>query len=250
MKEQLLKTWHVIQGFMVMGIVALIPTMAYLLMLAFTSSCSSSVGVVQYQADFEKAESLYSLPPYDGEKQIIQLSKLNVNKELWEMFPELRDKRVGLGVSNRIIENFEMTQRFKYAEEKEAIQNQMLDAWEAELTGMGDGQTELKMEGIALPKYIVYAEIYDFAVSYGETYNKGKVQKTNTTIMGIQIRMVNVDNSQYIVASGQGTATQVGEGMFKNPQMGFDQSTTGIATQRALEVATVNLVKRMEAYGW
>jgi hypothetical protein len=214
------------------------------------TSCSSSVGVVQYQAEFEKSESLYSLPPYTGEKQIIQLSKLNVNKELWDMFPELRDKRVGLGVSNRIIENFEQTQRFKYAEEKEAIQNQMLDAWETELTGMGDGQTKLKMEGIALPKYIVYAEIYDFAVSYGETYNKGKVQKTNTTIMGVQIRMVNVDNSQYIVASGQGTATQVGEGMFKNPQMGFDNSTVGIATQRALEVATVNLVKRMEAYGW
>lgn len=249
MKLALLKVWHGIQAFAVIAFVALIPTMAYGLMVLL-GGCSSSVGVVQYQADFEKSESLYSLPPFEGEKQIVQLSKLNVNKELWDMFPELRDKRVGLGVSNRIIENFEMTQRFKYAEEKEAIQNQMLDAWEAELTGMGNGETKLKMEGIALPKYIVYAEIYDFAVSYGETYNKGKVQKTNTTIMGIQIRMVNVDNSQYIVASGQGTATQVGEGFFKNPQMGFDQSTTGIATQRALEVATVNLVKRMEAYGW
>ena len=215
------------------------------------TSCSSSIGVVQYQAEFEKADQpLNSIAPYTGERQIIQLSKLNVNKELWDMFPELRDKRVGLGVSNRIIENFEVTGRFKYAEEKEAIQNQMLDAWETELNGLGDGQTELKMEGISLPKYIVYAEIYDFAVSYGEDYNKGKVQKTNTTIMGIQIRMVNVDNSQYIVASGQGTATQVGEGMFKNPQMGFDNSTVGIATQRALEVATMNLVKRMEAYGW
>jgi hypothetical protein len=30
------------------------------------------------------------------------------------------------------------------------------------------------MEGIALPKYIVYAEIYDFSVSYAETYDKGK----------------------------------------------------------------------------
>ncbi|MDB2399765.1 hypothetical protein N9W01_00705 [bacterium] len=249
MKLALLKVWHGLQAFAVIAFVALIPSMAYGLMILL-GGCSSSVGVVQYQADFEKSESLYSLPPFEGEKQIVQLSKLNVNKELWEMFPELRDKRVGLGVSNRIIENFEMTQRFKYAEEKEAIQNQMLDAWEAELTGMGNGETKLKMEGIALPKYIVYAEIYDFAVSYGETYNKGKVQKTNTTIMGIQIRMVNVDNSQYIVASGQGTATQVGEGFFKNPQMGFDQSTTGIATQRALEVATVNLVKRMEAYGW
>jgi len=214
------------------------------------TSCKSSIGVQQYQADFEKAEPLNSMPIYTGERQVVQLSKLNVNKELWEMFPELRDKRVGLGVSNRIIENFEMTQRFTYAEEKEAIQNQMLDAWETELNGLGDGTTELKMEGITLPKYIVYAEIYDFAVSYGENYKRGKSEMTNTTIMGIQIRMVNVDNSQYIVASGQGTATQVGEGFFKDPKMGFDNSTVGIATQRALEVATVNLVKRMEAYGW
>lgn len=221
-----------------------------LLVGGMATSCKSSIGVVQYQADFEKAEALETLPPYTGERQIIQLSKLNVNKELWEMFPELREKRVGLGVSNRIVENFEVTGRFKYAEEKDAIVNQMLDAWETDLNGLSNGETKLSMEGIAVPKYIVYAEIYDFAVSYGETYDKGKLNKTNTTIIGIQIRMVNVDNSQYIVASGQGTSTQVGEGYFRNPQMGFDQSTVGIATQRALEVATMNLVKRMEAYGW
>jgi hypothetical protein len=214
------------------------------------TSCKSSVGVQQYQADFEKAEPLNTIPPYTGEKQIVQLSKLNVNKERWDMFPELRDKRVGMGVSNRIIENFETTGRFKYAEEKEAIQNQMLDAWETELNGLSNGETKLKMEGIAVPKYVVYAEIYDFSVSYAETYDKGKLNKSNTTIIGIQIRMVNVDNGQYIVASGQGTSTQVGEGFFKNPQMGFDGSTVGVATQRALEVATVNLVKRMEQYGW
>lgn len=227
---------------MVIGGMLLVGTMA--------TSCKSSIGVTQYQADFEKADALETLPPYTGERQIIQLSKLNVNKELWEMFPELRDKRVGLGVSNRIVENFEVTNRFKYAEEKDAIVNQMLDAWETDLNGLSNGETKLSMEGIAVPKYIVYAEIYDFAVSYGETYDKGKLNKTNTTIIGIQIRMVNVDNSQYIVASGQGTSTQVGEGYFRNPQMGFDQSTVGIATQRALEVATMNLVKRMEAYGW
>jgi len=214
------------------------------------TSCKSSIGVQQYQAEFEKAEPLNSLPVFAGERQVVQLSKLNVNKELWDMFPELRDKRVGMGVSNRIIENFEQTGRFSYAEEKEAIQTQMLDAWETELNGLSDGKTKLSMEGIALPKYIVYAEIYDFSVSYAETYDKGKINKTNTTIVGIQIRMVNVDNSQYIVASGQGTSTQVGEGFFKNPQMGFDGSTVGVATQRALEVATVNLVKRMETYGW
>ena len=231
--------------------VGILVTVASLMFVGtMATSCKSSIGVQQYQAEFEKAEPLNSLPVFAGERQIVQLSKLNVNKELWDMFPELRDKRVGMGVSNRIIENFEQTGRFSYAEEKEAIQTQMLDAWETELNGLSNGKTKLSMEGIALPKYIVYAEIYDFSVSYAESYDKGKISKTNTTIVGIQIRMVNVDNSQYIVASGQGTSTQVGEGFFKNPQMGFDGSTVGVATQRALEVATVNLVKRMETYGW
>ena len=91
------------------------------------TSCKSSISTQQYEASFEKAEALETLPPYSGEKKVIQLASLNVNKELWEMFPELREKRVGLGVTNRIIENFETTGRFKYAEEKDAIQNQMLN---------------------------------------------------------------------------------------------------------------------------
>jgi hypothetical protein len=216
----------------------------------FATSCSSSISTTQYQAEFEKAQPLSTFPPYAGEKKVIQIATLNVNKELWDMFPELRDKRVGMGVSNRIIENFEVTQRFLYAEEKEAIVNQMLDVWEKDLNDMGDGRTKLNVGSVVLPKYIVYAEIYEFSTTYGETYDKGKLQKTNTTIIGIQIKMVNVDNSQYIVASGQGTSTQVGEGFFKNPTMGFDQSTVGVATQRALEVATVNLMKRMDQYEW
>jgi hypothetical protein len=214
------------------------------------TGCKSSISTEAYKADFEKAEPLNTLPAYTGQKQVVQLATLNVNKELWEMFPELRDKRVGMGVSNRIVENFETTGRFTYAEEKEAVVNQMLDVWEKDLNGLGDGKTKLNVGNVVLPKYIVYAEIYDFSVSYAETYDKGKLNKTNTTIIGIQIRMVNVDNSQYIVASGQGTSTQSGEGYFKNPSMGFDQSTVGVATQRALEVATMNLIKRMEQNGW
>lgn len=231
-----------------LGIIIVI--VSFIMLGGLATSCSSSIATTQYQAEFEKAQPLNTFPVFTGDKKVIQIANLNVNKELWEMFPELRDKRVGMGVSNRIIENFEVTQRFTYAEEKEAIVNQMLDVWEKDLNDMGDGKTKLNVGSLVLPKYIVYAEIYEFSTSYGETYNKGKVEKTNTTIIGIQIKMVNVDNSQYIVASGQGTSTQVGEGFFKNPTMGFDQSTVGVSTQRALEVATVNLMKRMDQYVW
>jgi hypothetical protein len=248
MEHQTKKEEYIAMVASVLGIVMIIAGL--LTVGGLATSCSSSISTTQYQAEFEKAQPLSTFPPYAGEKKVIQIATLNVNKELWDMFPELRDKRVGMGVSNRIIENFEVTQRFLYAEEKEAIVNQMLDVWEKDLNDMGDGRTKLNVGSVVLPKYIVYAEIYEFSTSYGETYDKGKLQKTNTTIIGIQIKMVNVDNSQYIVASGQGTSTQVGEGFFKNPTMGFDQSTVGVATQRALEVATVNLMKRMDQYEW
>jgi hypothetical protein len=248
MEHQTKKEEYIAMAASILGIVMII--VGLVTIGGFATSCSSSISTTQYQAEFEKAQPLSTFPPYAGEKKVIQIATLNVNKELWEMFPELRDKRVGMGVSNRIIENFEVTQRFLYAEEKEAIVNQMLDVWEKDLNDMGDGRTKLNVGSVVLPKYIVYAEIYEFSTTYGETYDKGKLQKTNTTIIGIQIKMVNVDNSQYIVASGQGTSTQVGEGFFKNPTMGFDQSTVGVATQRALEVATVNLMKRMDQYEW
>jgi hypothetical protein len=196
--------------------IVLIPIVSCLLLL---SGCKSSISTTQYQADFEKTDrTLESISTYTGKKQTLQLSKLNVNKELWETFPELREKRLGLGVSNRIIENLLYTNRFEFTEEKDAVVNQMLDAWEKKIDGLDDGKTKLKMQGIRLPKYIVYAEIYDFSVSYAENYDKGKLKKTNTTIMGIQIRLVNVENSQFIVASGQGQSTQFGEGILRIQQ--------------------------------
>ena len=36
-------------------------------------------------------------------------------------YPELADKRVGWGLSNRIVEGFYDTRRFEFVEEKEAI---------------------------------------------------------------------------------------------------------------------------------
>ena len=88
--------------------------------------CKSSISTTQYQADFEKTDrTLESISTYTGKKQTVQLSKLNVNKELWETFPELREKSLGLGVSNRIVENLLYTNRFEFTEEKDAVVNQI-----------------------------------------------------------------------------------------------------------------------------
>ena len=49
------------------------------------TGCKSSISTEAYKADFEKAEPLNTLPAYTGQKQVVQLATLNVNKELWEM---------------------------------------------------------------------------------------------------------------------------------------------------------------------
>jgi hypothetical protein len=80
---------------------------------------TGTIKTEQYQADFEKKQSLDALPEYtDTIKIPIQLLKIGINEELFEMYPELKDKRVGLGVTNIVLEYLEYTNRFVFTEDK------------------------------------------------------------------------------------------------------------------------------------
>ena len=95
------------------------------LMLCFNQVVLGQVGSVKtesYQASFEKTQSIDSVSNYTDTIQIpIQLLKIGINSELYELYPELKDKRVGLGVTNIVIEYLEYTGRFIFTEEKEDI---------------------------------------------------------------------------------------------------------------------------------
>jgi len=223
----------------------------FLLSLAFlVSSCASNVTVENYEAGYEESKSIYDVEYNTGERTPIQLANLSVTGDIIKQYPELGDKRVGLGLTNRILENFEETGFFRYTEEKDEIINSMIDKWELSDAGLGAENTELKTGSIVLPKYFVYAELYDFSVTREEQVERLNTSIVNTTRVGFQIRLVSVENGEYIVASGLGEATQKGEGFLANPDMDFAQSTVGIATQKSLETATVNLIRRAERRGW
>ena len=51
-------------------------------------------------------------------------------------------------------------------------------------------------------KYTAYVTIYDF-VNLKEDIKAGKVQTINETIVGIQVKVINNENTQYVVGSGQ-----------------------------------------------
>ena len=126
----------------------------------------------------------------------------------------------------------------------------MLDQWDFSDAGIGAEGTGVQTGQLILPKYFVYAELYEFSTSTEESVSGVRSEIQNTTIVGFQIRLVSVENGEFIIASGQGRATQRGEGFLSNPNMNFDQSTVGIATQKALETATVNLINRSKRRGW
>ena len=214
------------------------------------TGCSSSVLVEDFEAGFEEQKSIYDVEYNTGERTPIQLANLSVTKDIIDQYPELGDKRVGLGLTNRILENFEETGFFRYTEEKEDILNQMIDKWELSDAGLATEGTEINSGTLVLPKYFVYAELYEFSVSTEEVVDKFNTITRNTTRVGFQIRLVSVENGEYIIASGLGESTQTGLGFLANPEMNFDQSTVGMSTQKSLETATVNLIRRAQKRGW
>ena len=139
--------------------------------------------------------------------------------------------------------------RFYFVEEKEEVLNKMVQEWERSVSGLLDNELD-SVGQFAQTKYFVYAELYDFAVSNQEEISRRKVKLKNTTMVGIQVRLVSVETGKYITGSGLGTSAKEGEGLLKNLDMSFDQSTVSFATTGAVITAVANVLRRMEKRGW
>ena len=199
-------------------------------------------------ASYEAEKSLDDIKWYDGEPEGIQLIQIKVSENILNAYPELRDKRVGFGMTNRIIEALEEAGRFYFVEEKDEVINKMVQEWERSVSGLLE--EELNVGKFATTKWFAYAEIYDFAVSNQEEIKRRKAKLTNTTMVGIQVRLVNVETGRYITGSGLGTSAKEGEGLLKNLDMSFDQSTVSFATTGAVITAVANVLRRLEKRGW
>ena len=216
-----------------------------------TSSVEAQSGKTKVQskiASYEADKTLDDIKWYDGEPEGIQLIQIKVSENILNAYPELRDKRVGFGMTNRIIEVLEEAGRFYFVEEKDEVINKMVKEWERSVSGLLE--EELNVGKFATTKWFAYAEIYDFAVSNQEEIKRRKAKITNTTMVGIQVRLVNVETGKYITGSGLGTSAKEGEGVLKNLDMSFDQSTVSFATTGAVITAVANVLRRLEKRGW
>jgi hypothetical protein len=169
------------------------------------------------------------------------------------MYPELKDKRVGLGVTNIVVEFLEETNHFTFTEDKTEIKNRMVKQFQASQSGI----TQDKLDGrgkIRLAHYFAYIECYDFSVSEDETVNmKDGVKNTVVTRLGLQVKFVNAETGEYFTGSGLGEAKTVRELTLMNDdnfsEVKFNQSTIGTSTKKALEIAAGKILLRMHKKG-
>jgi len=223
------------------------------MLIFFAQTSIAQIGTVkseQYQAEFEKKQSLDALPEYtDTIKIPIQILKIGINEELYEMYPELKDKRVGLGVTNIVLEYLEYTNRFVFTEDKLEIKERMVQQFKASDKGF----TENKIDGrgkIKLAKYFVYIEVYDFSVSDDEVVKiNGESKTTQITRLGLQVKFVDAETGEIIMGSGLGEATTVKTATIldgvDDSDIKFNQSHIGITTKKSLETASSRIVARM-----
>jgi len=206
-----------------------------------------SVKTEEYKADFEKKQSLEVVSDYSGDIVIpIQILKIGINEELYEMYPELKDKRVGLGVSNIVLEYLESTNRFKFTEDREEIKQKMIAQQIASAKGISENKIEVK-GNVILAKYFVYIEVYDFSIGEDEEVSTSGAEIRQKTILGLQVRFVDAQSGEIITGSGSGEAVTVKKANLLDglDDIKFNQSTIGVSTKKSLETASSRVVSKM-----
>ena len=223
-----------------------------LLLSATLYSQIGSIKTEDYKASFEQSQSIEGVANYtDTIMYPIQILKIGITSDVYDMYPELRDKRVGLGVTNIVIEYLEYTNRFEFTEDKLEIKERMVQQFKASDKGF----TENKIDGrgkIKLAKYFVYIEIYDFSVSEDEVVKiSGKATATQTTRIGLQVRFVDAETGEIMVGSGLGEAKTVKMSTILDDvdEIKFNQSTIGTSTKKALETASARIITKMIKQG-
>ena len=202
-----------------------------------------------YKASFEKAIDISQFLDYEGVQIPIQILKAGISDEMYEMYPELKEKRVGLGVANISMEYLENLNRFKFTEDKTEIKNRMVKQFQASAAGI----SENKLDGrgkINLAKYFVTIECYDYSISEDESvYIKGDTKQMMVTRIGLQVRFTDAETATIISASGLGEAKTTKETSGLSDAsldpVKFNQSTISIATKKALDIACARILDRM-----
>lgn len=167
----------------------------------------------------------------------IAVLPLGLTARTAERYPQLADHNVGLGVHNVLVNHLYDSGRFRFVEEKKEVVDDLLERQWVATSGAVSPESAVSYGRLLGARYVLYGEVYDFSV-------RRVKKKVGETRIALQIRLVDVETSEYVPAAGSGTAAGKGAAFVKVDPGDFARSTIGQATDEALGQAVAQLMER------
>ncbi len=191
--------------------------------------------------------SLKLLEPYHGPHQRILVFPWNISKIDLDKYPELRQKHVGFGISNRLLDAIYESDRFELIEEKQSIIKRMMQ----NINQCTDAECNPASSAIKLKTadFIVYPEVYHFGVEKNTDIAGISGKHRQSTEIGIQINFVNTRTGvteslgSYI---GRFTKESVANILSSDLKLPFSQSALGHAADQAITGALIKAINRLQ----
>lgn len=153
-------------------------------------------------------------------------------------YPQLAERSVGFGIHNLLVDRLFDTGRFRFVEDKPEVVEDLLERQWVATTGAVDVASAVEHGRLLGARYVLYGEVFEFST-------RRLRKKQAEARIGIQVRLVDVETSEYVPASGTGTVTRKGEVFPKSgDDTAFARSTVGEASRRAVDEAVTTLMQR------
>ncbi len=190
------------------------------------------------------ADLKLDLPPYAGRKQIIAVLDLD-NKTDFE------DPRIGRGISSMLITALVNSGRFTVVERNEEVLKKIFAEQKLGLTGAVTPQTAAKVGRMLGAKAVIIGEVSEFGIRKTSAFVGVGGKKTITTRVVVDARMVDSETAEITGgATGIGTSSTTTQGValtFEFGTTGFDETTIGMATRKAVNQIVTKIAGMVDA---
>jgi curli biogenesis system outer membrane secretion channel CsgG len=151
---------------------------------------------------------------------------------------EFDDPRIGRGVSNMLITALVNSGRFIVVERNEQALSKIFDEQKLGMTGAVTPQTAAVVGKMLGARAVVVGEVSEFGIRKTSAFLGAGGTKTITTRVVIDARLVDSETAGILAGdTGIGTSSTRTTGMaltFEFGTAGFDETTIGIATRKAV----------------
>lgn len=217
-----------------------IKTISAIILLSLAPACAPRAVIPPPE---DRAGLTIELPPYSGKKQIVAVLDL-------KNLSQFDDPRIGRGVSNMLITALVNTGRFTVVERDEAALKRIFDEQKLGMTGAVTPQTAAKVGKMLGARLAVIGEVSEFGIRKTSAFVGVGGAKTITTRVVVDARMVDTETAETVAAaSGIGSASTSTSGValtFEFGTAGFDETTIGMATRKAVNSVAITFAQQAE----